>query len=159
MRWDIHPNTDIFDDCFDSIIAALAEYYGYDSMLLKLGCYSFKFIESDYLNKKNFHSKVTRGVSIRMTAIELLCMEKEVVQYHKDSMHDNIISELEKHPVIVEVDPFYCKWADFYQKNHWMHNFIYNENKIEYLIYENTVLFKKNMRCFLDRNSNKFRTN
>lgn len=50
MHWNIHPNTDIFEDCFDSIIAALAEYYGYDSMLLKLGCYSFEFIESNNLN-------------------------------------------------------------------------------------------------------------
>lgn len=124
MHWDIRPNNCIFSDCFDSLVAAVTEYYSYDSILLKLGCFSPQFISIDKLQEKFLHDKINRGVSIYGTAQELYGMRIEYLSFDSENIHKIINKELSENIISVEMDPYYCEWSDFYQKSHWMHDII-----------------------------------
>lgn len=125
IRWNIKIHTNNFSDCFDCIIEALVEFYGYDSRFLLLGCFSTALIDDSYCSiNTDFTENITRGISIYKVAEELFGMKMRDIPYNDTNLSSVIFEVVKKHPIIVEVDSFFCEWSEFYQKNHWIHDFI-----------------------------------
>lgn len=68
---------------------------------------------SKRLRRNKFEDFVEKLFGLKMNIIDF--------KNNCDSFLDIIFSEINKFPVGVMVDPYYCYWTNFYQKDHWSH--------------------------------------
>ncbi|OPX45136.1 hypothetical protein CLHUN_10230 [Ruminiclostridium hungatei] len=121
--WNINLDNLEGNFCFDSMILALLKHYGLESKLYLLKKYYSSYISGSgplaerlKISDETVSAKVLR----ELIGVELKYRGKKDIS----DIYSFLISELEKYPVGVFADPFYCSWTPLYKKAHFNHYFL-----------------------------------
>lgn len=121
--WNINLDNPEGSFCFDSMMLALLKHYGLESKLYLLKKYYSSYISgSGLLAERLKISDETVSVKVlrELIGVELKYREKKDIS----DIYSFLVSELEKYPVGVFADPFYCSWTPLYNKAHFNHYFL-----------------------------------
>ena len=130
-------------NCFDSIFYSLLKYFGYDYKI-----YNIKYYYNNYYNTHSHD--ICRGNS----SLNILKGVYGITTLFNDrkymiNIFDIVCTSLNKTPVGIVIDPYYCHWSPFFQKSHHNHAFLivdidyYNKQYICFDVHYNSTGYIK----------------
>lgn len=113
--WKLDFIDNISHSCMEAIIVPILKslhspYHLFNTI------YFYTHYFDDYskrLRRNKFEDFVENLFGLKMNIVDL--------KNNRDSFFDIILSKINNFPVGVMVDPYYCSWTNFYQKDHWSH--------------------------------------
>ena len=117
IKWDIHINVEDGNNCYFSILMAIARFYGSNYANLMLSRLSFGF----FSNEKHVMNKIVRTMAADHFNKQDLLLGIEIEEIKIDNNINGIHEHLKDSPVMIYVDAYDCEWSPYYHKEHYAH--------------------------------------
>lgn len=125
--WNLVASEQFSSNCYDFLVSSLLNYLGYDYY-----AYYSKYIYFDYYNPEEVdfsnHLDHHSRLNLNSSTNDLIIL-KEIYNIYVDfrrkesieKLVNAVSNEIEKGPVGITIDPFYCHWSPFFNKVHYSH--------------------------------------
>ncbi len=139
LRYPLIIPEDSSSNCYDCLCYSLLKYYHFDYK-----AYNIKYFYTEYLSQDM--PFICRNIPLDDYSNSIVWIS--VNDYYKKEDTISLVSVVEEKiqegPIGIEIDPYYCWWSPFYQKEHFSHKLLIigiNHTKCKFICFD--VYFTK----------------